>query len=107
MAGWLKRGPTGIIATTMQDAFQTATTLLNDMVAQGHPPALSQPSNQDAIYDWLRAILPRPPVTFDEWKWVEQEEERRGQAKGKPREKLTSVQAMLDVIEEYRKRRDS
>lgn len=30
-SGWIKRGPTGIIATTMQDAFATAATVLKDL----------------------------------------------------------------------------
>ncbi|MFT7804193.1 NADPH:adrenodoxin oxidoreductase, mitochondrial isoform X1 [Arapaima gigas] len=32
-SGWVKRGPTGVIATTMNDSFDTAHTLLQDMEA--------------------------------------------------------------------------
>src|SRR5690606_19875791 len=30
-AGWVKRGPTGVIATTMEDAFTTAETIASDV----------------------------------------------------------------------------
>ena len=30
-SGWVKRGPTGVIATTMNDSFDTARTLLQDL----------------------------------------------------------------------------
>lgn len=30
-SGWVKRGPTGVIATTMNDSFETARILLKDV----------------------------------------------------------------------------
>ena len=30
-SGWVKRGPVGVIATTMTDAFETADTILSDI----------------------------------------------------------------------------
>lgn len=30
-SGWVKRGPTGVIATTMNDSFETARMLLKDV----------------------------------------------------------------------------
>lgn len=32
-SGWVKRGPTGVIATTMTDSFLTSQTLLQDLKA--------------------------------------------------------------------------
>lgn len=32
-SGWVKRGPTGVIATTMNDSFDTARVLIQDMEA--------------------------------------------------------------------------
>lgn len=31
VSGWLKRGPTGVVATTMNDSFETAQTLIDDL----------------------------------------------------------------------------
>ena len=32
-SGWVKRGPVGVIATTMNDAFETAHTVISDIKA--------------------------------------------------------------------------
>ena len=37
------------------------------------------------------------PVTFSEWEKIDSEEVRRGAAIGKPREKLLTVEEMLQV----------
>ncbi len=34
-------------------------------------------------------------MTFDDWKKIDEEETRRGQLVGKPREKMTNVEDML------------
>lgn len=36
--------------------------------------------------------------TFEDWKVIEKEEERRGQQLGKSREKMTNVQAMIQLV---------
>ena len=38
------------------------------------------------------------PVSFADWEKIDQEEQRRGIEKGKPREKIVSIQEMLHVV---------
>lgn len=98
VAGWLKRGPTGVIATTMYDAFQTADCIIADISTQD-PPENSIVADREEFMKLLTARGQRP-VTFQDWKRVEAEEKRRGALLGKPQEKLTSVQDILAVIDE-------
>ena len=38
------------------------------------------------------------PVTFDQWERLDQEEQKRGEKAQKPREKITNVTEMLDIV---------
>jgi adrenodoxin-NADP+ reductase len=92
----------GVIATTMYDAYQTADCIIADLkagVVGAHAQGAVSSSRQELL-DWLRTVQNARPVTFADWKRVEQEEERRGKLLGKPREKLSSVEDILRVIDE-------
>lgn len=92
-AGWIKRGPSGIIGTNRADAVETVECLLSDL------PRLV--SRSCAGGDALRALLGGRGVRvvdFDDWLRIDAEERRRGVAVGKPREKLTRIAEMLAVI---------
>lgn len=43
-SGWVKRGPTGVITTTMTDSFLTSQILLQDLKA-GHLPSGPRPGS--------------------------------------------------------------
>jgi ferredoxin/flavodoxin---NADP+ reductase len=70
VAGWLKRGPTGVIGTNKSDAAQTVRSLLADLT--GEDAAGGQPA-QDTLADVLttRGIV---PVSYADWLKVEQAE---------------------------------
>ncbi|KAJ3415999.1 hypothetical protein HDV05_003596 [Chytridiales sp. JEL 0842] len=93
VAGWLKRGPVGVIAATMYDAFETADSLLADIQTA---PQSSKPGF-DHINDLLRARCVRS-VDFKDWKKIDEEEVRRGDALGKPREKILGVPDKLKFV---------
>ena len=38
------------------------------------------------------------PTTFSDWEMIDAVEMREGERAGKPREKITSIQTMLDII---------
>ncbi|XP_055994398.1 NADPH:adrenodoxin oxidoreductase, mitochondrial isoform X1 [Sorex fumeus] len=95
-SGWVKRGPTGVIATTMGDSFQTGQTLLQDLKAGKLPAGLRL--GWAAIQELLRSRGVRP-VSFSDWEKLDSEEVSRGQAAGKPREKLLDPQEMLRLLE--------
>ncbi|KAA0724897.1 NADPH:adrenodoxin oxidoreductase, mitochondrial [Triplophysa tibetana] len=88
-SGWVKRGPTGVIATTMNDSFDTARVILHDMESGRLDLSIKKPGAQ--------AISGVRTVLFSEWEKINAEEERRGKPHGKPREKLLDVEEMLQI----------
>jgi ferredoxin--NADP+ reductase len=93
-AGWIKRGPTGIIGTNRADAVATVTTLLADL------PQLD-PSVKTGGNGLREALGGRGVrvVSYADWLRVDEEEIKRGSLKGKPREKITRVGEMLEVLQ--------
>ncbi|PFH55214.1 hypothetical protein XA68_10361 [Ophiocordyceps unilateralis] len=99
-AGWLKRGPTGVIATTMQDAFITADAIIEDWLAGAR--FLSSGSDK-TCGGWEAVRQEAGPdtnfaVSWDQWLKIDLAERRRGKRCGKPREKFTTVKEMLSII---------
>ncbi|KAJ2701464.1 NADPH-adrenodoxin reductase [Coemansia sp. IMI 209128] len=94
-AGWAKRGPVGVIATTMQDAYRTGDAIIMD-ITNGH---LRSGLPRDSVDEGLResGVL-ESCVTNEQWKHLEAFEVEAGRRVGKPREKVTSVDRMLDII---------
>ncbi|KAF2668257.1 NADPH:adrenodoxin oxidoreductase-like protein [Microthyrium microscopicum] len=96
VAGWVKRGPTGVIATTMADAFETADAIVAD-IGQIAEEKQSDGGGWEAVSAQIRDKV--RTVSWAEWKAIEAEERRRGEKLGKPREKITSVEEMLKVLD--------
>ncbi|KAI4892466.1 hypothetical protein NFI96_012576 [Prochilodus magdalenae] len=94
-SGWVKRGPTGVIATTMNDSFDTARMLLKDLDSGILDLSVKKPGGSE-ITALLRERGGRT-VSFSEYEKINLEEVRRGIALGKPREKLLDVREMLAV----------
>ncbi|KAJ2608779.1 NADPH-adrenodoxin reductase [Coemansia sp. RSA 1365] len=99
VSGWVKRGPVGVIATTMQDAYRTADALVMD-INNGHIAGDNMPkSSQSAIDQMLEKTgVTQSRVTNEDWKRLEEFEIEKGFQVGKPREKVTNVQEMLNII---------
>uniref|UniRef100_A0A667ZH04 NADPH:adrenodoxin oxidoreductase, mitochondrial n=1 Tax=Myripristis murdjan TaxID=586833 RepID=A0A667ZH04_9TELE len=94
-SGWLKTGPTGVIGTTMNNSFDTARALLEDMDSGALDVSSAKPGSQG-----VTPLLEKrgvKPVEFSDWEKIDNEEIKRGVAMGKPREKLLSVDEMLHV----------
>ena len=92
-AGWIKRGPTGIIGTNRADAVSTVKALLADV------PQLDQEARPGA--DGLRMLFSARGVrTIDveDWLKIDAAEVASGQPEGKPREKFTRVAEMLQCL---------
>lgn len=98
-AGWVKRGPTGVIASTMTDAFQTAEAIVEDWkrsLTQGLPERAGwEGVKADAERDGIKL----KPVHWDQWKKIDQVEKARGSEQGKPREKMGRVENMLKAAD--------
>jgi adrenodoxin-NADP+ reductase len=87
-AGWVKRGPTGVIATTMEDGFATAELIAEDW--QGK--ATGKRGWED-----LKNQLPRA-ISWDDWLKIDAFERELGRSSGKQREKLRNVDQMLSIV---------
>ena len=94
VAGWIKRGPSGIIGTNKPDAAETADVMLEDL-ASGVVPAPAE-TDPGAIERLLRERQPCL-ITFDDWKSLDRLEGERGRAKGRPRIKLTEAEIMAKL----------
>ncbi|KAF2127598.1 FAD/NAD(P)-binding domain-containing protein [Dothidotthia symphoricarpi CBS 119687] len=103
-AGWVKRGPTGVIASTMQDAFMSADIITQDWT--NNVPFLNDESGVskstglgwDGIKDEVMGKGVRP-LSWADWKTIDEAERARGKSKGKEREKFASVQEMLKTLD--------
>jgi ferredoxin--NADP+ reductase len=96
--GWIKRGPTGIIGTNKPCSVAAVASVLADVAALDQAP---RPGAEG-----LPALMSadgRRVVSYEDWMAIDQVEVSRGAASGKPREKFTSVEQMLDVLDAARR----
>ena len=101
-AGWVKRGPTGVIASTMQDAFSTADAISEDWYSRDIPFLNEEGHGTGLGWDGVKEEAEKRGcrrVSWKDWQRIDAAEKRRGEARGKPREKFTHIQSMLAVID--------
>lgn len=99
VAGWIKRGPSGVIGTNKPDAVETIGSLLADADAG----ALAEPAQADP--DAIMALLRSrgvEVVAWQDWQALDAHECATGTARGAPREKVTDTSEMLTVIRRAR-----
>jgi ferredoxin--NADP+ reductase len=94
-AGWIKRGPTGVIGTNKPDALETVTAMLEDAAA-GRTLAPAEPERA-AAERLLRQRQPRL-VGYPDWLRLNALEVDLGRQRGRPRVKLTRVDEMLAAL---------
>jgi ferredoxin--NADP+ reductase len=100
-AGWIKRGPSGVIGTNKKDASETVGHLLAD-VGSG---TLLEPS--DPAPEAIERLLAERDiryVSFEDWQAIDQAEVGRGEPHGRPRVKFVRVEEMLDTVGEPNER---
>jgi ferredoxin--NADP+ reductase len=95
-AGWIKRGPTGIIGTNKKDATETVTRLLEDVEA-------GKVTHQErATPDALEALLAERgvrAVIYSGWSSIDELERAAGEKAGRPRVKLRTWDELLAAAE--------
>jgi ferredoxin--NADP+ reductase len=91
-AGWIKRGPSGVIGTNRKDAVDTVAQLLTDAQAGTLPPA-TQPARE--AVDALLAGKGVDVYTFHDWQVLDAHELAQGQGQGRPRAKVVHKHEML------------
>jgi ferredoxin--NADP+ reductase len=95
VCGWIKRGPSGVIGTNKVCAMQTVDHLLADAVSGRVTAAVGSP---DALIEAMRQRGVRI-TTWQDWQRLDGVETSRGAEVGKPREKVTRVEEMIDLLD--------
>ena len=91
-AGWIKRGPSGVIGTNKKDATETIELLLEDAragaLASGRPPG---------VVDRLLRDRGVAVVTQSGWEAIDAAERAAGEPHGRPRLKLAAWDELLEA----------
>jgi ferredoxin/flavodoxin---NADP+ reductase len=88
-AGWIKRGPTGVIGTNKKDATETVESLLED-ARRGRLP-----DYDGGHVDELLAERGVEVVSYAGWGAIDAAERARGEPQGRPRIKLCTWEELL------------
>jgi ferredoxin--NADP+ reductase len=91
-AGWIKRGPTGVIGTNKKDATETVDLLLEDARAGILPGAQAPGPIDDLLAE--RGV---DVVMHEGWEAIDSLERARGEEQGRPRIKLATWNELLDA----------
>jgi ferredoxin--NADP+ reductase len=94
VAGWIKRGPSGVIGTNKKCATDTVNTLLADL--RNGTLEVIEALDADAA---AAALAERQPelVTYAGWEAIDEVERGAGEAQGRPRVKLTTRDELLEA----------
>lgn len=90
-AGWIKRGPSGIIGTNRACAVESVDMLLEDVGKFS-----SDKAGRDVLYKILDANGANY-INYPQWEKIDAAEVAAGEPKGKPREKFTRRDEMLAI----------
>lgn len=96
VSGWVKRGPTGVIASTMYDAFETGDALADDWESE-----TTSFLTEGNVHGWdgvkSETQFSNQIVSWHDWERINEYELEKGKERGKERYKITSVKEMLAV----------
>ena len=95
-AGWIKRGPTGVIGTNKKDATETVELLLADIAAGRLEP---KPDATAAAVDAFLAERGVRVVEYAGWTAIDEAERAAGEKGGRPRVKLCTWDELLETAE--------
>jgi len=98
-AGWIKRGPTGVIGTNKKDATETVELLLEDAAA-GRIERRAGATAEGV--DALLVERGAQTVLYEGWSSIDQVERAAGEPHGRPRAKLVTWNELLEAAEAER-----
>jgi ferredoxin--NADP+ reductase len=91
-AGWIKRGPSGVIGTNKPDALETVERMMDDLekgaILDPHEPGV------DAAEAMIRERQPNY-FSFADWEMLNDLEISAGDTQGRPRVKFTEIDEMI------------
>lgn len=91
-AGWIKRGPSGVIGTNKADAVETANCMLEDLAAGKTLSPVK--TNTDDIINLLKDRQPEF-FFYSDWQKLDEIERSKGENLGRPRVKFTDINNMI------------
>ncbi|HQR29052.1 MAG TPA: FAD-dependent oxidoreductase [Anaeromyxobacteraceae bacterium] len=97
VVGWARSGPQGLIG----EHKRASAHVVDHMTADASALAARELPPRDAI-DALLHGRGVKPVTFDDWKRLDDVEVARGARRGAPRDKIVDVEAMLEILGQSR-----
>jgi ferredoxin--NADP+ reductase len=92
-AGWIKRGPSGIIGTNKKCATETVELLLEDLRSDALPRSGASSETVDALLAERVGDL----VTYEGWEAIDEHERARGESQGRPRVKLVTWDELVET----------
>jgi ferredoxin--NADP+ reductase len=98
VAGWVKRGPQGVIGTNKSDAAETVAALIADLpalVAAQNGSHASKPDLADTLS--RRGV---PVVDWEGWSRIDAREKALGAEVGRDRVKISALEHLLDAARE-------
>ena len=87
-SGWAANGAKGVLATTMMDAYSVAEKLVEDSLSSSVEPVEYVSGIPEEITRSTQRV-----VTYGDWKRIDAEEVRRGEMRGKERERMMWAEA--------------
>ncbi|MDA0977536.1 MAG: FAD-dependent oxidoreductase [Proteobacteria bacterium] len=93
-AGWIKRGPSGVIGTNKTCAQETVACMVEDLVAGKYVEP------EDASIEGAKALIESRQanaISYQEWLNINDVEISKGEEQGRPRVKFTNVAEMIKV----------
>jgi ferredoxin/flavodoxin---NADP+ reductase len=95
VTGWIKRGATGLIGNNRADSVETVASIMEDL-------ALLDPTPKPGTAA-LASALSRSGirvVSYSGWQAIDLSERKRGEPRGKPREKFTRIEEMIAAADQ-------
>lgn len=93
VAGWIKRGATGVIGTNRADGIETAGSLVARLAQLMNRLPADAPNLESLL--GKRSVV---PLSYAQWLELDRWERKRGALLGKPREKLLSTAQAVEVL---------
>ena len=95
-AGWIKRGPSGLVGSNKPDAAATVAQMLADL--DRTPLQANRDVANADVADLLQAKNVRA-IGYDDWRRLDELELERGKAKGKVREKFSDLRQIFAALD--------
>lgn len=97
-AGWIKRGPTGVIGTNKMDSSETVSAMIEDI--RGNNTLLPELASLKDVEKLLEESKGRGfgYIEYGDWLKIDKDELSRGEKRGKPRDKFTTVEDIRKLL---------